>query len=206
MGDQRVTRTFRLVPAVLAAALLALAACVNQFTLAGPGPVVSAGGINVSPSIPWNRQSPSELTMTSAAPLELWTQDGAALQSMTVFGGVPDGQALFKKYQDKTDFPAFRQAMTASEIMELVEATLGKATGTTLIQARDLRPMKFGGLDGFQFGYSFTGKDEIDRDGMAAGAVKDGKLYLLLYHGAKLHHFGKYRREVDRIFETARLG
>jgi len=189
-----------------AAALLALAACVNPYTMAGPGPVTSVGGLSLAPTIPWNRQTPSEIAVTSAAPLEFWTQDGAGLQLMQVFGGVPDGQGLFKKYQDKSEFPAFRAGMTPSDIMELVEATLGKLSGSTLIQTRELKPAKFSGLDGFQFGYSFTGKDEIDRDGIAIGAVKDGKLYLLLYSGARLHHFGKYRPEVERMFGSARLG
>jgi hypothetical protein len=189
-----------------AVALLALAACINQYTLAGPGPVASVGGLSLAPTIAWNRQSPSELVVSSAAPLEFWTQDGSTLQLMLVFGGVPDGQGLFRKYHDKSDFPAFRATMTASEIMELVEATLGKMSGSTLIQARDLKPARLGGLDGFQFAYSFTGKDEIDRDGIASGVVKDGKLYLLLYSGAKLHHFGKYRPEVERMFGSARFG
>jgi hypothetical protein len=189
-----------------AAALLALAACVNQYTMAGPGPVTSVGGLSLAPTIPWNRQSPSEMVVTSAAPIEFWTQDGSTLQLMLVFGGVPDGQGLFKKYHDKSEFPAFRAAMGPSEIMELVEATLGKMSGSTLIQTRELRPAKFGTLDGFQFAYSFTGKDEIDRDGIAAGAVKDGKLFLLLYSGSRLYHFGKYRPDVERMFGSLRLG
>jgi hypothetical protein len=152
------------------------------------------------------RQSPSELAMSSAAPLELWTQDGASLQYMFVFGGVPDGQALFKKFQDKSEFPAFRAGMSAQEIMELVEATLGKMSASTLIQTRSLRPARFAGLDGFQFAVSYTAKDEIDREGIVAGAVKDGKLYLLLYAGSRLYHFGKYRPEVERMFESARFG
>lgn len=195
-------------PTCLAAglALLALAGCVNQFNLAGPGAVASAGGLSLSPGLAWNRQSPSELVITSAAPLELWTQDGTALQNMLVFGGVPDGQGLFKKYHDRSEFPAFRAGMTASEIVELIDATLGKMFGSTLIQTADLRPAKFGGVDGFQFAFSFTGKDEIDRNGIAVGAVKDGKLYLLLYAGSRLYHFGKYRPEVERIFQSARFG
>lgn len=186
--------------------LLALAACVGQYTLAGPGTVASAGGLSLTPGLAWNRQSPSEFAMSSAAPIELWTQDGGALQQMLVFGGVPDGQALFKKYSDKTEFPVFRAAMTASEIVELVDATIGKMSGTTLVQTHDLRPAKLGGFDGFQFAFSFTGKDEIDRSGIGVGAVKDGRLYLLLYAGTRLHHFGKYRPEVERIFQSVRFG
>jgi len=101
--------------------------------------------------------------------------------------------------------PPFRSGMTPNEIMDLFTGTFATATGSAVVQARDLRPATFGGTAGFRFEVSYTLKDDVDRELSAVGTVRDGKLYLIAFQGTKLYHYGKYLPEFEQIISTARL-
>lgn len=195
--------------ALAAAALpLMLGACLPYGTVE-PGPREVEGTFLVEPSVAWNRVN---LTVRDGwgflfpAPVERWTMDGDAVDSLTFYAGIPDGAPLLKIDEDKDGkLPRFRSTMIAAEVMELFEATVAKATRTALAEARNLRPAPFGGMDGFRFELSFALHDEVERELAAAGAVKDGKLYLVTFQGDRLYHFERYRPEFERILASLRF-
>jgi len=97
--------------------------------------------------------------------------------------------------------PAFKGDMTPIDVMELVQATY-QLQANAQTDGRDVRPVKIGGRDGFRFDMSVVGRDEVEREATALGWIKDKKLNLIIYSGAKLHYYPKYQPSVERIFAS----
>jgi hypothetical protein len=156
--------------------------------------------------IAWNKVN--EQSVIGPGRTETWTADGQMLNALTFFAGIEDGNSLFRQTdeQAKRDkLPVFRSTMSPTDIMELVEATYGKIVQTSLTKTRELRPAKFADTDGFRFEMSMVGKDEIDREATAIGTVRNGRLYLIFYQGARLHHYGLRQAQAERIIQTAKF-
>jgi hypothetical protein len=191
--------------AVIALAML-LAGC-TQYALVPPQQRITVkDAFSVEPDIAWNKIN--EQSVTGPGPTETWTADGQMLNALTFFAGIEDGSPLFRQTaeQEKRDkLPAFRSNMNSTDVMELVEATYAKIVQTTLTKTRELRPVKFAGTDGFRFEMSLVGKDEVDREATAIGTVRNGRLYLIFYQGARLHHYGLRQAQAERIIQTAKI-
>jgi hypothetical protein len=190
--------------AVIALSLLA-AGC-TQYSLIQPQRVVVKDAFSVEPDIAWNRINVTDIQGRTHT--ETWTADGPLLNALTFFAGIEDGNPLFRRTEEeerRDKLPAFRSTMNSTDIMELVEASYAKITQSSLTKTRNLRPAKFADADGFRFEMSFVGKDEVDREATAAGVVRNGKLYMILYHGARLHHHELRRPQAERIIESVRF-
>jgi hypothetical protein len=192
--------------AVAAVLLTALAAACVPYGNVAPKRTSVKGEISVEPTLSWSRVNPTPLDgwdFFLPGRVERWTIDGERLETLTFIVGVPSGEPLFRVKGEKEKNQAkFDARMTPSEIMDLFEAALAKSTQTPLTQAHNLRPVRFGDVEGFRFEMSYALVDEIDRELSAAGAVRDGKLTLLAYQGARLHHYGLYLPEFERILKS----
>lgn len=187
---------------VLAAALLlALTGCAG-FTMVPPGPT-AAKGMQLTPGTAWNRfnnpRHPSHL--------EVWTQHGPILDMLVVLGGLEDGRALLNLEGDDggTPLPPFRSTMTATDIQSLFETTVARARRARTVDVFGLRPAPFVGQEGFRFEFAYLGADEVDRRGIAVGAVRQGRLYMIAFEGTGLLHFPTGLPEAERIIEGARI-
>jgi hypothetical protein len=188
-----------------AAALLALAAC-TPFTLVNPERQTIGGVISVAPGTKWNK-----VTMTDfQGAVEVWTLDGPVLNTLVFFTGVADGEPLFTRRQpvgapagEKP--PVFRSTMNPVEVQELLEATVARYFQTTLAEGRNLKPTPVADGQGFRFDTRLVGKDEVERDGVFVGTIRRGKLYGAWFQGARLHYFGRYLPEFDRMVASAQL-
>ncbi len=47
--------------------------------------------------------------------------------------------------------------------------------------------------------------NELDIDGSAAGAAIEDKLYLILYTGARIHCYPKYRDHVEQLLASIKM-
>jgi hypothetical protein len=187
---------------VLAVLCALLPAACAQYTLVGPGPVSADGGLSIAPGIAWSKATGP----TTGPSTETWTVDGLLLDALIVLGGIPDGKPLALMRGRATDNLApFRSTMTANEIMDLYEATWSTLAKTSVTRTANLHPITFGGAPGFRFDASYTGQNEVEYQASVAGAVRDGKLYLIVYHATRLHYFPAYLAEFDRIVGSARL-
>ena len=167
---------------------------------------VSMNGLQVTPPTTWSQVT--HTSITGGAHVVVWTKDGPALDKLCFIAGLEDNQSIHADRSGKPPEPRFHKWMTASEVMELFEAAYARPTGTPVIfNVGNLRPARFAGEDGFRFDFSFIDQaDEVERKGIAAGTVHDGKLYLIFYHGARIHFFGKNLPEVEEIIRSAKLG
>jgi hypothetical protein len=186
---------------------LAVSSC-QHYAAVEPGHRVVQGGLSVEPGIRWAKSTlqGGNGLFSTVGPIEVWTQDGTAIDGLTLIGGVRDGQPILRAPDtDAEKLPPFRAAMTPNEVMELFESALSRQAKTTVSAGRNLRPAKIGGVDGFRFEMSFTPRDDVDRELVATGAIKDGKLYLIALQGDRLYHFPRYLPEYEKIVASARI-
>jgi hypothetical protein len=196
----------RLCPHLVVAILVLLAAC-TPFTLIAPERQIVGGVISVQPGMKWNR-----ITMSAyRGNVEAWTLDGPTLNTLLFFTGVPDGEPLFTRAADaaqaaQQEKPAvFRSTMNPVEVQELLEATMARYFQSTIAEARNLKPAPVANGQGFRFETRLVGRDEVERDGVFVGTIRNGKLYGAWFQGAKLHYFKRYLPEFDQMVASAQL-
>lgn len=189
--------------AALTLALL-LAGC-GDYVLVPPGRaiVVAKAAMSVTPDRAWNRNG----GMGPGKRAESWTLDGPMLNDLTFYGGIGDGETLFREV-DKSEAPLSRFAagMSAPEVAELLERSYRVATGTTLFTLDALAPAPLAGEAGFVMRYRFTlPGDDVARRGEARGVVVGGRLYLLTYEAPAIHYFERDLAAFRAVADSARL-
>ncbi len=200
MMTQNFRRSLRAIAFTL---MLSVSGCV-AYTLVPPQATnVSKSAMMVTPGTAWNKM-PATVGLNKIA--EVWTQDGPALNQLTFWGGLRDGEALIKlPTSTQTKAPLFKGNMLPQEVVEFVEKSYRVQTSSPVFAITNLKPMTFSGEPGFQFDFDFTTQDEVRRKGRAAGAVKNGLLYLMVYEGAAVHYFDRNLAEFDQMIGNAKI-
>lgn len=184
------------------ASLMLLVAGCGGYSLVPPQTTLVASAFNVTPKYAWNKQ-PDTPGLEHA---EIWTQDGPALNRVIYFGGIKDGEAMIKTPSGaEAKAPKFKSSMLPQEVVEFVEKSYRVQTSSPAFTVTSLKPITFSGQPGFSFDFDFTTKDEVRRKGRAAGAIKNGSLYLIIYEGAAVYYFNRNLPEVDQIISSAQL-
>ncbi|MBM3569663.1 MAG: hypothetical protein FJX46_13030 [Alphaproteobacteria bacterium] len=180
-----------------------LAGCTAYEAIPGQ-PQAIGNGLSVVGEPEFNRRTGA---IGRRAEFQQWTADGFELNALHLYGGIGEGETLspVADRDNRRELPVFRANSNLAEAAEFVQASIAKLGGTALIEARDIRPIAFGGRDGFRFEFRITLKDEVERDGIAAGAVASGRLYLIFYHAPRQHYFERRKPAVERIIASARL-
>jgi hypothetical protein len=184
--------------AIIAVLLSTLAACAH-YSLVKATKQEIGGAYTVEAQIDWNKYADGKV--------ETWTADGPGLEALRFFKGLDDGDALFVRpvgASTEIVFPTYRIGMTASEVMEFVVDSLGRA-GATDLEARGLQPAQFGSVQGFRFELTFATASGLEMSGLAAGAVIGDALHLILYTGARVYYFPKYRNNVERLLGSIEM-
>ena len=166
----------------------------SVFKLVSPGPQAIAGAYTVEPRAEWS-------SFVDGGRLLTWTIDGAALERLRFFGGIEDGQSLVASAPAATLGPRFVATMTRVEVSEFVADSLFGS----VFPPRNARPASFGTAQGFRFEVSYATSDGVKREALVVGAVLERRLYVIAYDGTALHHFDRYRPEVEQILASIRL-
>jgi len=156
--------------------------------------------ITVTPTLIWNKV-PSNLSIGG---VPTWTADGISLNSLSFFSDIKDGKTLIKATK-KEQFPIFKADMLPTELVELIESTLAKAYEAKVLSSGNLKPLKLGNDDGFEYTFDFVAGDELPRRGYIAGAVKNEKLHIIFYQAARLHYYDTRVGDVRDIIKTAAI-
>lgn len=176
--------------------LLLLAGC-GGYGMVAPGQV-SLGAMSVEPVSAWNK--PGGKTGGRV----VWTQQGIYLDRITFIDGIRDGKPLFA-FGKRAEFGLFRAAMLPNEVMELTESSLAKLHNSALVETGGLRPAPFGGAPGFRFDYHYVSAMDVPMKGLAAGAVVEGRLYLILYEAPETHYFEAGLPEAEAVIQSVSL-
>lgn len=146
----------------------------------------------IKPGIQWSKVADGKV--------EVWTIDGPGLEAVRFYSGMEAGDRLFTASKD-TKMPTYDPAMKASDVMEFVVGSIARG-GAGNVEGTALQPAQFGAASGFRFDLSYTSSEGLWFDGLAIGAIIDGKLHLIVYAGARQYYFPKYRDEVERMIGT----
>jgi hypothetical protein len=188
---------------ILLVALSILAACASYTLVPAQSRMSLTNGLSVEPKRAWAASS-----VENEPNVRIWTMDGPLLNIMGIVPGLENGASILKSPKDAEPMPVFRAAMGASEVAELFESTIARAAKTgSIVKTSGLRPASFAGRPGFRFEYSFVNQqDDVDRRGIAAGAVHNGRLYLIFFHGARIHYFPSVVEEAESVIRSAQIG
>lgn len=180
------------------AALALVASCAPYQLVAPPERVTISDAYSVAPQIEWSRAN-----VMVWNDVEQWTVDGAGLELLMFVNKVEDGKPLFPvRHQDA--MPVFRSSMNSLEVKDFFVASMAGLQAQR-VKVRKLRPVQFGGVDGFRFDFSYTTKGGLEKRGIAKGAVRKGKLYMILYMGTRLHYFDKYKRAAEGVMRSVQF-
>jgi len=178
--------------------IIALGACATQISKVERKTVDVEGAYTVDPQITWSEFSG---TSTSSNGL-IWTVDGLFLQRLDLFGAIKDGEALFEPSgAEEEKLPVFRVDMRESDVQEFVVDTLAQQ-GFVDIEAINLRPTEIGGRKGFRFDLIMATGSGLEMKGLAAGAIVNEELNLVLYTGTRLHYFAARQTAVEGIIKS----
>lgn len=165
---------------------------------------VGNGSMIVTPPRQWNEQR--RWFFDSVRWVEDWTLNGPYLDGITFVSGLPGGEYLVRQRRsDERQVPKFRSDMLAPEIAAMLESAYRVRGGAIEFETLGLQPRQFMGYPGFQYDYQHLDSDELWRKGRAVGAVIGGRLYLILYDGARSHYYGAALPDFEAIVESARL-
>ncbi len=185
--------------------ILMLTACATPYSLVEPGEA-TIGGMKVTADGAWNSASAMQAPYAQKYS-QVWTQDGLLLDRLMIFGGVSDGEALFKIASKDAALPVFRSDMLPNEVAELVESSIVKilGEGEVAVSTSKLRPQLFADQRGAMFDLSAKLSDGPGYSGMAGGFVASDKLYLVIFLGAEPYYNEKHRDVAEAIIKSARL-
>ena len=179
--------------------LLCLSACVS------PGGTLQQAGsadvfdMHVDTDLNWSRLKSTRQ--------ELWTIDGSALNSLSIFSGDKPGEHVFQMAREKKsrpDGPWFRAGMRPDEIRDIVVDAL-RGQGWANVESTDLRPHSFGGVDGLRFELTLTNPDGLIYKGTVAAAERNGKLTVLVWKAPAEYYFDRDFTSVGKMLDSIRF-
>ena len=166
---------------------------------------VGDGSMAVTPPREWNRVS-TVWAIDDIRAVEDWTLNGPYLDSISFVTGLKGGRYIIRQNRrDAQQVPKFRSDMTAPEITAMLESFYRVKAGTVDLRTTSLKPRTLMNYPGFQWDYDHLDQDEVWRRGRAVGAVIDGRLYLVLLDGARMHYFDNAAPDFETVVNSARF-
>jgi hypothetical protein len=191
----------RWVPALIVASAIAVgSAHANSLVAASPQANIAKSSIAASPDGEWNRLSSSD-----GHNIEVWTRDGDDLNRVAFFGAVTPGMPLYRERKN-APLPKVTAGMLLPDIPALFETTYRARYQVSRMSIDRQEPTTINGKPGIRFAYSYVrSEDEVQRSGVAVGAIVDGKLDLVVYEAPSIYYFEKDLPGFEHIVSTLRF-
>lgn len=194
----------RLFPLGFAGALIFVSPAYAEWQAIASGETVSVanGKIEVTPEEGWNRSTASAAKMG-----ETWTADGVALNELTFFAAVEEGDTLYRDMSFGIQkMPQFKSSMVLPDIPELFEKSNRLLLNTSAFAMEKVEAARFSGRPAVRFSYRYAlPEDLLERRGEAIATIADGKLYLVNFVAPSIHYFGYHLPAVRRLFSSIKL-
>ena len=188
-------------PRFLLLALLAtfLAGCASGGRLVSAAQGVRVFDLEFDTSLDWAR--------TRDTRIELWTIDGMPLNEFVVIAKVRPNEHVFlgaRERKNRPDGPWYRSGMRPDEIRDLLLDAM-RGDGWSHVAASNLRPARFGSVDGIRFDIELTHANGLRYRGTYAAAEHEGKLTHWFWIAPAEHYYGRDLAAVNRMFDSARF-
>lgn len=162
---------------------------------------VADSRMSVTPPRDWNRLSGNVGKNT-----ESWSLDGAQLNEVTFYGGIPAGKPLVKERNRKDHpLPKVGSNMLLIEVPELLEGTYRADREIGDFEVVSSAPGEFLGHDGIHFSYQYVDQDQLTRKGEARATIINGRLYMVTFDAPRLHYFDQTADDFRALADSARL-
>ena len=183
----------------LSTTLLLLYGCATPaYTDIHPSEAIAVGdGVMVTPQIEWGKANLTGFGGT------LWTVDGAGLDALLFFIGVP-GHPLIETKDTKAEAHVYETNMLPDDVAELTAANFGKL-GYQQVRTSNLRPAPFGTAKGFRFDMTYTTAAGLQMNAMALACQRNGRLDLIIFTAPKEYYFARYAPTVEQIFGSVQV-
>ncbi|KID57534.1 hypothetical protein JF50_10105 [Pseudoalteromonas luteoviolacea] len=178
----------------LALFLLTLTSCA-AFKLVKPQSA-TVHGITLTPTSSWNKVNGNPHKKS-----QLWTKDGLALNELYIIGNIANGETIFKSSNKELPLPSFKAGMLPNELEEFVKTSLKNSHGGSInVNTESMAPQMIGEDVGFRMELSYFLEGGLKKSVDALVAVKNDKLYMVMYISPSLHYAERYKAEVNSIF------
>ena len=184
---------------LLAALLALLAGCASGGRLVKASEGVRVFDLQFDTDLDWAR--------TRLTRIELWTIDGLPLNQFVVISKVRPDEHVFlaaRERKKRPDGPWFREGMRPDEIRDVLLDAL-RQEGWAQVGASNLRPARYGGVDGLRFDVQATQGNGLVYRGTYAAAVHEGRLTHWYWLAPVEHYHGRDVAAVNRMFDSARF-
>ncbi len=175
-----------------------ISACATR-GLVSAGSTVKVFDMQITSDLDWARyQYPRN---------QIWTIDGIPLNRLLIFGRIRPNEHVFlgrRERKSRPDGPWFRPGMRPDELRDIILDGL-RENGWTNIAAQQLRPAKFGSVNGLRFEMDLISGSGLIYRGRVAAAEYDGKLNVLVWFAAKEHYHDRDSAAVDQLMNNVRF-
>jgi hypothetical protein len=185
----------------LAAAVLAasLAACVSAKPVSGA--LVSAS-TTVTLAETWS--DVSDYAQAETPRSKVLTLDGPLLNRLYIISDIKPGQSIVRAASKEKPTPVLRADLSFNEQVEFVADSIA-ALGYFRVETHDLRPQKFGAIDGLRFDFDAQTQEGLNIDGTALSVMSNGLFHTVMFLAPEEHYFPVSKARVEAILESARL-
>lgn len=138
---------------------------------------------------------------------QLWTIDGSPLNQFIFISKVRANEHIFlsgRERKRRPDGPWFKPGMRPDEIQNIMldgwrEVGFAKITGS------NLRPGKFGNVDGLRFDVEMTSQDGLIYKGTAGAVERNGRLNVMYWLAPQEHYYGRDIAAINKMFDSFRF-
>jgi len=183
----------------LAILLALLAGCSTDRRLVRASDDVRIYDVHFDTDLDWAR--------TRLTRIELWTIDGLPLNEFVLISKVRPGEHVFlaaRERKKRPDGPWFREGMRPDEIRDVLLDAL-RGDGWAQVAASNLRPARYGTVDGLRFDLQATHANGLLYRGTYGAAVHEGRLTHWFWLAPVEHYYGRDVAAVNRMFDSARF-
>lgn len=142
-------------------------------------------------------------------PYEVWTQEGASIDQLRFWAGVPAGKEIATLPrtpvgQKELRAPTFTGAMAADELVSLFEIVY--AADGSQVKVTKVEPGTFAGVSAVRFEFLVTmKKTDLLVRGVGWAAVRNNELYAATYTAPELAFFRRLAPKAEAIVKTAAI-
>lgn len=180
--------------------VLSLSACGGAGgPLVRPGPNPAGGKLMIDSEMEWTRLQTTRY--------QLWTMDGELLNRLYLVPTVREKEFIFlgqRQTKRRPDGAFYQRGLRPDELRDLILDGL-RAAGTANVEARNLRPARFGARDGLRFEFSLANEEGLKFQGMAAAFEHEKGLSLAIFMAPTEYYYPRDEAKVSKMLDTLRL-
>lgn len=180
--------------------VLSLSACGGAGgPLVRPGPNPAGGKLMIDSEMEWTRLQTTRY--------QLWTMDGELLNRLYLVPTVREKEFIFlgqRQTKRRPDGAFYQRGLRPDELRDLILDGL-RAAGTANVEARNLRPARFGSRDGLRFEFSLANEEGLKFQGMAAAFEHEKGLSLAIFMAPTEYYYPRDEAKVSKMLDTLRL-